>query len=95
MPLPWNLRAGGGWRSADSSWISEVGAWRDQLSPWSWNLGQEWRIEPIRVRLGVRTDPLVLCMGLGATWRAIRIDWGAEVESRFGWQHHLGLSWRM
>jgi len=34
-------------------------------------------------------------MGLGATWRAIRIDWGAEVESRFGWQHHLGLSWRM
>ena len=91
---PWAFRVGGGWRGRDSSWSADMGAERDEGLGWSWRAGQEWRWDPIRLRLGFRTDPLVLCLGIGAAWRSVVLDWGAQTESKFGWQNHAGIAWR-
>lgn len=90
---PWEVRIGGGCRSNDSGWAFQVGASKLQETAWRWSLGQEWKWRPLRFRIGLRSDPLVLCLGLGVELGRIRIDWATETETRFGWQQHAGISW--
>lgn len=94
LSQPWTFRMGVSALGADSGWNAQMGGQYRQRGSWTWDAGQELRLDPIRLRIGLRTAPWTLCAGIGGIWRGVAIDYAMEGESKLGFQHHGAASWR-
>lgn len=95
LPQPWTFRAGVSAAGADSAWNAQVGASRRQRESWSWEIGQELRLDPLRLRVGLRLSPWIYCAGIGGTWKGISVDYALEGDPTLGFQHHGSVSWKL
>jgi hypothetical protein len=94
LAQPWTFRMGASAIGADSTWNAQMGGQYRQRGSWTWDAGQELRLDPIRLRLGLRTAPWTLCAGIGGIWKGAMIDYALEGETKLGLQHHGSVSWR-
>lgn len=94
LAQPWAFRMAASAQGADSTWNAQMGGLYRQRGSWTWDAGQELRLDPIRLRLGVRTAPWTLCAGIGGIWKGVMIDYAMEGEPKLGLQHHGAASWR-
>lgn len=95
LPQPWTFRGGISAAGADSAWNAQAGASRRERGTWSWEIGQELRLDPLRVRAGLRLSPWTFCAGIGGVWKSVSIDYALEGETVLGFQHHGTVSWRL
>jgi hypothetical protein len=65
-----------------------------QRGSWTWHAGQELRLDPFRLRLGLRVSPWTLCAGMGGIWKGVMVDYALEDGPNLGLQHHGTVSWR-
>ena len=94
LAQPWTFRTGASASSSDSSWNAQMGGQYRQRGSWTWDAGQELRLDPVRLRLGLRTAPWTLCAGIGGIWKGVMVDYALEGETKLGLQHHGSVSWR-
>lgn len=93
LSQPWVLGLGAAVAGFDSTWAGDAGLERREGFGWSGRLGQELRLEPIRLRAGIRSWPWTISVGLGGGLGGARLDWALEGEPRLGWQQHLSAAW--
>jgi len=94
LPQPWTIRSAVSVRAADSSWNADMGGELRQRGSWTWHAGQELRLDPFRLRLGLRVSPWTLCAGMGGIWKGVMVDYALEDGPNLGLQHHGTVSWR-
>ncbi|HOX50274.1 MAG TPA: hypothetical protein PKY05_02210 [Fibrobacteria bacterium] len=93
LAQPWTLGLGGALEGRDSSWAGDLSVERRQIGGWSGRVGQELRLEPLRIRAGLRANPWTISVGLGGGFRGVRMDWALEGDPDLGWQHHISSAW--